>query len=151
LSVGRYYNFTSSGPGSYRFDPVNVFKVLEDDGSFSVLTADTTPTTVNLSGKLSTAKRLGPNSIGGARVTNGGLEKRITYNACSVNMRSQISLATNTAAFYASRAVAHLTSFPSGSPLQTTWFGAFSRARRMTVFDSFSVRGNIYLEIEIGF
>lgn len=135
--VGKYYNFTSAGEGSYTFEPVNVFTVVAEDGTLSDIVAETTPATVSLSGQLASSQPLASSSVGGASEKS-KLSKRASYYSCTSTRQTQIASAITTAATYATKSATHLTSNPSGSTLQTTWYGTFASSRYSVTLSSFN-------------
>ena len=147
VPVGRYYNFSSSGPGSYKFDPVSKLHVLEDDGSISVLNANTISATVEISGKLSSAKKLGSDSLGGVvqvSSSSEGLEKRASFILCSAETQQVINTAIGEASDSSYLAQTYADDNPHGSDLQTTWFGLAAGIYSVYVtgglIDTFGVR-----------
>ena len=147
VPVGRYYNFTSSGPGSYKFEPVSKLQVLEDDGSMSVLIADTIPATVEISGKLSSGKKLRPDSLGGVVQDSSSSErlgKRATFVYCSAETQQVITTAIGEASDASYLAMVYADDNPHGSDLQTTWFGLaagiYSVYVTAALIDTFGVR-----------
>lgn len=111
--VGKYYNctlisfnassgyetrvllVTSSGEGTYTFEPTNVFTSVAEDGTFGQIIAETAPATVSLSGILASSQPFSASSVGGAeRVSKG--RKRASYVSCSstrqVSSRTAVSV-----------------------------------------------------------
>ena len=143
-SVGRYYNFTSSGPGSYTFIPVNIFNVLEDDGSVGVIAAEIIPATARISGKLFSDEGLGTNSLGGVvlvkkRAIQFG--KRINFMSCDAAWeRADLNTAASDSDTACLNAVTYLHNNPRGSDLETTWFGTFDQTRHQKILNTLQVR-----------
>ncbi|KAK1225215.1 hypothetical protein PQX77_008950 [Marasmius sp. AFHP31] len=129
--VGNFYNFTNAGPGAFTFKPSNIFQAVELDGSLTTIEASVDGVETSLTGKLASSKFVSPASAGGATVgAPSGLQKRATYRSnCSPNRRALNNQAIPAAARLASNAVSHLRGHPSGSALQTTWYGTFARSR----------------------
>ncbi|KAL0064171.1 hypothetical protein AAF712_008893 [Marasmius tenuissimus] len=138
--VGNFYNFTAAGPGSFTFKPSNIFQAIELDGSLTAIEASVDGIETKLTGKLASSKFVSPASAGGATVgAPSGLQKRATYRSnCSPNRRSINNQAIPAAARLASNAVSHLRGHPSGSALQTTWYGTFARSRYDVTLRSFN-------------
>lgn len=139
--VGRYYNFSSTASGKYKFTPLHTFTAVEADGSLAKITATTDGASTHLSGNLVTSVGLSPKSIGGgfdARFAPGGLERRIGYSGCSSTQQSQTSAAVSAGQSLASRSATHIANNPSGSTLQTTWFGTFSSTRASALQTAFT-------------
>ncbi|KAL1740844.1 hypothetical protein HDZ31DRAFT_67522 [Schizophyllum fasciatum] len=139
--VGRYYNFTSAGEGAFHFEPTNLFTAVEADGSLTELRAEVAPAAVRLAGQLATSKALSPSSLGGAadaRFAARGLHKRAQYtSSCTSSYRSQTDAAISAASRLASNSISHLEANPSGSTLQTTWYGTFASSRYRATLSAF--------------
>ncbi|KAL1681096.1 hypothetical protein EV122DRAFT_261233, partial [Schizophyllum commune] len=139
--VGRYYNFTGAGEGAFHFEPVSLFTAIEADGSLTELRADTETAAVRLAGQLSTSKALSPSSLGGAadaRFAARDLKKRVQYtSSCTSTYRSQTNAAITASSRLASNSISHLEANPSGSTLQTTWYGTFASSRYRATLGAF--------------
>ncbi|KAF9016861.1 zincin [Hymenopellis radicata] len=141
--VGNFYNFTSAGEGAFTVTPLTSFHAIEEDGSLTTIEATSSTASLRLTGTLSSAKALAPSSLGGtaagARRGLGrrGLSKRASYNSCSSTRQTQNTAAISAASTLASDSVSHLQSNPSGSTLQTTWYGTFASSRYSGTVASF--------------
>lgn len=139
--VGRYYNFTGAGEGAFNFEPVNLFTAVEADGSLTELRADVEPAAVHLTGQLATSKALSESSLGGAadaRFAARGLSKRAQFtSSCTTSYRSQTNAAITAGSTLASKSISHLQANPSGSTVQTTWYGTFASSRYRETLSSF--------------
>ncbi|KAF8899684.1 hypothetical protein CPB85DRAFT_1439908 [Mucidula mucida] len=134
--VGNFYNFTSAGEGAFTVTPLTSFHAIEEDGTLTTIEATSSAASLHLTGSLSSAKALSPSSLGGTLTTT-GLSKRASYNSCSSTRQTQNNAAISAASALASASVSHLQSNPSGSTLQTTWYGAFASSRYSGTLASF--------------
>lgn len=133
--VGRYYNFTNAGAGNFHFEPVNLFTEVKEDGELGTIIAETAAAKVSLAGKLASTEPLSTTSLGGAEHHS---VKRATYSSCTSTRQTQTNSAISAAANLAARSLSHLNSNPSGSTLQTTWYGTFSSSRYSATKTSFT-------------
>ncbi|KAJ8075548.1 hypothetical protein PM082_021178 [Marasmius tenuissimus] len=117
--VGNFYNFTAAGPGSFTFKPSNIFQAVELDGSLTTIEASVDGVETKLTGKLTSSEFVSP-------------PLRVARPS-SINNQ-----AIPAAARLASNAVSHLRGHPSGSALQTTWYGTFARSRYDVTLRSFN-------------
>ncbi|KAL0064194.1 hypothetical protein AAF712_008916 [Marasmius tenuissimus] len=127
--VGNFYNYTTAGPGAFTFKPSSIFQAVELDGSLTAIEASVDGVESRLTGKLASFKFLSPASAGGTTVgARSGLQKRATYRAnCSPERQTINNEAITAAEVLAKNAVTHLNANPSGSSLQTTWYGEFEK------------------------
>ncbi|KAG7086021.1 hypothetical protein E1B28_003543 [Marasmius oreades] len=140
--VGKFYNFTTAGAGTFTFKPSNVFYAVEADKSLTTIEASTEQAAVTeLTGQLASTRLLSPASLGGvipAAHQAGGLQKRASYKSnCATTRRTTNDQALTAAATLASRSVSHLTANPSGSTTQTTWYGTFASSRYSVTLSAF--------------
>ncbi|KAI3595039.1 extracellular protease [Moniliophthora roreri] len=139
--VGNYYNFTRAGTGAFTFTPNNLFQHVNDDGTLTVIEANTSPALTKLTGQLSSSSFLSPSSLGGSNPDmrrNSALGKRASYRSnCSSSRQTTNNQALTASATLARNSVSHLQSNPSGSSLQTTWYGTFASSRYSVTLKSF--------------
>ncbi|KAK7046104.1 hypothetical protein VNI00_007105 [Paramarasmius palmivorus] len=139
--VGNYYNFTNAGTGAFTFTPTNLFQHVELDGSITVIEASTAPALTQLTGQLSSSSFLSSASIGGSNPDtrrHNALGKRASYRSnCSSSRQTVNNQALTASATLARNAVSHLQANPSGSSLQTTWYGTFASSRYSVTLSSF--------------
>ncbi|KAF9259015.1 zincin [Marasmius fiardii PR-910] len=140
--VGKFYNFTTAGTGAFTFQPSNVFYAVEADKSLTVIEASREQAVVTeLTGQLASTRLLSSASLGGVSPSvrhSTGLEKRASYRSnCATTRRTTNDQAITAAATLADNAVSHLTANPSGSSLQTTWYGTFASSRYSVTLSSF--------------
>ena len=124
------YNFTNSGEGTYTFEPLKPFYVVDNSSDdITTIHPDVVAHTAKISGKLAVSRPV--------------VEKRASYNGCSSAQQSQISSAITAAKTYASNAATYLSSHSSSSTRYTTWFGTYTSARHSVVESHFSnIAGN---------
>ncbi|KAL0064175.1 hypothetical protein AAF712_008897 [Marasmius tenuissimus] len=144
--VGNFYNFTNAGPGSFTFKPSNVFQAVELDGSLTVIEANVDSANTELTGQLASSHFVSLASAGGATLgTPSGLQKRATYRSnCSQGRRTVNDEAIAAADVLSRNAVIHLNGNPSGSTLQTTWYGTFDQNRYDLIKRTFSVSNMVF-------
>ena len=119
------YNFTNSGEGTYTFEPLKPFYVVDSSSDdITTIHPDVVAHTAKISGKLAVSRPV--------------VEKRASYNGCSSAQQSQISSAITAAKTYASNALIYLRSHTTPSTRYTTWFGAYTSARHNTVTSHYS-------------
>ncbi|KAK1225212.1 hypothetical protein PQX77_011892 [Marasmius sp. AFHP31] len=138
--VGNYYNFTTAGAGAFTFNPSNIFQAVESDGTLTVIEAGVENASTKLSGKLASAKFISPESAGGVSFAAASSHsKRAKYRSnCSASRQTTNDQAITAAATLAKNALSHLNSNPSGSTLQTTWYGNFASWIHATTTRSFT-------------
>ena len=141
LTVGNFYNFTNAGAGAYTFNPSNIFQAVEADGSLTVIEAGVSDASTELSGQLASSKFISPESAGGVSFAAASSHsKRATYRSnCSSSRQTTNNQALTASATLARNAISHLNSNPSGSTLQTTWYGTFASSRYSATLKSFNV------------
>ncbi|KDQ16122.1 hypothetical protein BOTBODRAFT_43700 [Botryobasidium botryosum FD-172 SS1] len=128
--AGRF-NFTSSGPGAYRFSPSNTFTTVSATGELSSIQAATTaPLPLTVTGKLAPTTLLAPEAP--------PLGKRATFRSCSASQQTSINTAVTSAQTYATNAYNYLAGISSGTTRYTTWFGPYDATRKSTVQTHFN-------------
>ncbi|ESK81027.1 deuterolysin m35 metalloprotease, partial [Moniliophthora roreri MCA 2997] len=141
--VGNYYNFTHTGTGAFTFTPNNLFQNVNDDRTFTVIEANTSPALTKLTGQLSLSGLLLPSSLGGSNPDthrNNTLGKHASYRSnCSSSRQTTNNQALTASATLARNLVSHLQSNPSSSSLQTTWYSTFASSRYSVTLKSFQV------------
>ncbi|KAJ8075557.1 hypothetical protein AAF712_008898 [Marasmius tenuissimus] len=138
--VGNFYNFTSAGAGAFTFNPSNIFQAVESDGTLTVIEAGVETASSELSGKLASSNFISPESAGGVSFAPASSHsKRATYRSnCSASRQTTNNQAITAAATLARNALSHLNSNPSGSTLQTTWYGTFASSRYTVTKSAFT-------------
>lgn len=132
--VGDHYNLTTSGPVSYTIFPENVFHILEDDGSISILTAETTPATVWITGRRSCFRRRASGFPSLPRALPNKLnEKREDFHGCSDDQQRIVVSAIDKAWDACQAAIDILEQNPNGSDLELEWFGPFTEENHQQV------------------
>jgi peptidyl-Lys metalloendopeptidase len=118
---------------------VNTFHAVEADGTLTSMVAETIPATAHISGTLASAKGLSAKSVGGKLPEKDhALSKRVSYSGCSSTQQSQTSSAVSAGQRLASAAASYMAANPSGSSLETTWFGTFSSSRASSIQTAYS-------------
>ncbi|KAF9259016.1 zincin [Marasmius fiardii PR-910] len=140
--VGKFYNFTTAGTGAFTFQPSNFFYAVEADKSLTVIEASREQAVVTeLTGQLASTSLLSPASLGGVSPSvrhSSGLEKRASYRSnCATTRRTTNDQAITASATLAKNSINHLTANPSGSSLQTTWYGTFASSRYSVTLSAF--------------
>ena len=116
---------------------MNIFHVLEDDGSISVLTAETIPATVSITGELSGLKRRMSN------IQNRRNEKREHFNSCTDHQQTVIDAAITQALTACSDSINELQNGPGGD-LETEWFGAYTDENHNQVVTTYQVTSVLF-------
>ncbi|KAH9486376.1 Peptidyl-Lys metalloendopeptidase [Psilocybe cubensis] len=130
LSEG--YNFTISGAGDYDFEADSTFYVVNPNNEIGVVHATTQEAVI-------TTKVVGNLAVARRDEINSHLSKRATFISCSSSRQSLLNTAIASAETYASNSYSYLNSLTTGSPRYTTWFGAYTSARRSTVLSHFNL------------
>ncbi|KAF9015908.1 zincin [Hymenopellis radicata] len=141
--VGNFYNFTSAGEGAFTVTPLTSFHAIEEDGSLTTIEATSSTASLRLTGTLSSPRRSPParsealppgraavsvaEACPNARPTTPARARarRRTPRPSPPHPRSPAT------------SVSHLQSNPSGSTLQTTWYGTFASSRYSGTVASF--------------
>ncbi|KAK0244887.1 hypothetical protein EDD85DRAFT_215286 [Armillaria nabsnona] len=137
--LGNFFNFTNAGESTYTITPLSAIQAVEDDGTLTTIGAHVTPTSVVLSGQLSSLSKLS-SSLGGAadgRSSARSLSKRASYTSCSASRQSTNAQAISDSSAIAQASIAHLEAYPSGSTTQTTWYGTFATSRYRGTLSAF--------------
>ncbi|KAL0564815.1 hypothetical protein V5O48_017226 [Marasmius crinis-equi] len=138
--VGTFYNFTNAGAGSFTFKPSNIFHAVDADGSVTIVEAGVQDASSELTGQLASSKLISPASAGGVELSlAANHKKRATYRSnCSSSRQTTNNQAITAAATLARNSISHLTANPSGSTLQTTWYGTWASSRYQSTLKAFN-------------
>ncbi|KAK0185414.1 hypothetical protein F5146DRAFT_180093 [Armillaria mellea] len=138
--LGNFFNFTNGGESTYTITPLSAIQAVEEDGTFTAISARATPASVVLSGQLSSLSKLSSSSLGGAadgRTGARSLSKRASYTSCSSSRQSINAQAITDSSTIAQASISHLEANPSGSTTQTTWYGTFATSRYKGTLSAF--------------
>ncbi|PFH48359.1 hypothetical protein AMATHDRAFT_49565 [Amanita thiersii Skay4041] len=123
--LSKAYNFASSGEGRYSIKAANEFYVVDQSTKeLQMVEAEVGKEHVTfISGKLATRDE--------------ALERRATFVQCTAARQAAVNSAIREASRYAVNAYRYMQARGTASPRYTTWFGAFTTARRDTVREHF--------------
>jgi len=127
--VGSIYDFGSSGPGNYNFQPSYQFQSVSPSGELVEILADHEPANLMISGPLSKP----------VDTTKGLNQKRATFDGCSASEQTGIEKAIEMAESSAldTAGYSNALSLVSTERYQT-WFGKYDSARVKTIQSHFN-------------
>jgi len=73
------------------------------------------------------------------------------YTGCTTTQKTKLSTAHANAKTMTTKALANLTSYPSGSTLYKTWFGTYNSSRFTAVKNHFTAIGNVWANKNVTF